>query len=182
MVGGVVRTVAGVVGVRRRGGHVEMDLGASHACTCSLVRRCWVQGHGRCAVWLYVLRALLFLQSLLPVHPVHVDAWAKRLLSSPQAPSLSSTVALSESQAHEDPARLCQPGPSWVLASSPGLNLGVQHAAGRAPRSPPPIPGSGPLSPAQFPCGPFRWTQGPTERGDRGTVTVQLPLPTAADS
>ena len=89
--------MAGVVRVCGLGGHVEMDSVLHTRALAVWCSRAGFRATGRCAAWLLCFgsEALLFLQSPFPVHPLLVDARAKRTLSSPQAPSLSSVAALS---------------------------------------------------------------------------------------
>lgn len=96
MVGGM-RAVAGVVRVCGPGGHVEMDSVLHTRALAAWCSRAGFRATGTYAVWLlcFVGEALLFLQSPLPIQPLLVDVRAKRTLSSPQAPSLSSVAALS---------------------------------------------------------------------------------------
>ena len=163
---GVVRAVAGAVGVCGRGGHVEMDSVLHTHAPAAWCGGAGFRATGRCAVWLSCLGG-----SPLPAEPSSCPPRAcgrlgQALAEQPSGPQLVLRGGPQrESQAHEDPAQLCRrpvQAECWPL--SPCLNLGCRTPQDWLPAPLRPSLVLVPLSPVQFPCGPFRWT-------------VQVPLP-----
>ena len=138
--------MAGAVGVCGRGGHVEMDSVLHTHAPAAWCGGAGFRATGRCAVWLSCLGG-----SPLPAEPSSCPPRAcgrlgQALAEQPSGPQLVLRGGPQrESQAHEDPAQLCRrpvQAECWPL--SPCLNLGCRTPQDGLPRSPPPIPGSGP--------------------------------------